>query len=76
MGDEIDVELSVVMLMAVGVLAYGLWGQYGFAWDKVMIDVGDWLWVRVVLGVLVCGMAGWVVLGCKDVMKYWFSKNF
>jgi len=68
MGDEIDVEFSVVMLIAFGVVAYGLWGQYGFAWGEVMSNVKEWLWIRVVLGVLVCGVMGWVAYSKKYLL--------
>jgi len=65
MGDEIDVEFSVVVVIALGVIVYGLWGQYGFDVNGLVNEVRDWLWIRMVLGVLVVGVVGWSVIVTK-----------
>jgi len=68
MGDEIDAEFSVVIVIALGVIVYGLWGQYGFDVGGSIRNMEDWLWIRVVLGVLVCGAVGWI-LNYKSVIR-------
>jgi|ETN01SMinimDraft_4_1059930.scaffolds.fasta_scaffold155215_2 hypothetical protein len=65
MSENNDLEFSIVLVIVLGIVVSGLWGEYagsvGIIWEGVL----DWLKIRLVFGILVLGLTIIIVILSK-----------